>query len=46
MIIERIGKMEDTMIFTAAEAEELGAFKETALTEGRDQHGKRSKQNQ
>lgn len=25
--------MEDTMIFTAAEAEELGAFKETALTE-------------
>lgn len=33
MIIERIGKMEDTMIFTAAEAEELGAFKETALTE-------------
>lgn len=25
--------MEDSMIFTAAEAEELGAFKETALTE-------------
>lgn len=26
-------KMADTMIFTATEAEELGAFKETALTE-------------
>lgn len=29
MIIERM----DTMIFTAIEAEELGAFEETALTE-------------
>ncbi len=33
MIIERMNKLEDKMTFTAAEAEELGVFEETALTE-------------